>query len=116
MSNEATRAKCEEHRTDVQAAIAAVVGGPVVVQLVIEHGPRDHDDGGHDHRGHDHSGHDHHGGGNRAAQAGGPEASPAPIEEEAIDLDDLVDAPPEAVVSPLDRLQQAFPGSQLVEE
>ena len=110
VSNEATRAKCEEHRTDVQAAIAAVVGGPVVVQLVIEHGPGDHDDGGHDHGGHDH------GGGNRAAQAGGPEASPAPIEEEAIDLDDLVDAPPEAVVSPLDRLQQAFPGSQLVEE
>ncbi len=66
-------------------------------------------------RRHDHGGHDH-GGGNRAAQAGGPEASPAPIEEEAIDLDDLVDAPPEAVVSPLDRLQQAFPGSQLVEE
>ena len=28
----------------------------------------------------------------------------------------LVDAPPEAVVSPIDRLAQAFPGSQLVDE
>ena len=37
-------------------------------------------------------------------------------DEEAIDLDDLIDAPPEAVVSPIERLAQAFPGSQLVDE
>jgi hypothetical protein len=33
-----------------------------------------------------------------------------------IDLDDLVDAPPESVVSPIDRLAQAFPGSELLDE
>ena len=99
VSNEATRAKCEEHRNDVQAAIASVVGGPVVVQLVIDHGPGDHDDGG-----------------GNIAPAREHEQPPAPAEEESIDLDDLVDAPPEAIVSPIDRLHQAFPGSQLVEE
>jgi hypothetical protein len=40
----------------------------------------------------------------------------APPADEDVDLDDLVDAPPESVVSPLDRLTQAFPGSQLVDE
>jgi DNA polymerase-3 subunit gamma/tau len=39
-----------------------------------------------------------------------------PTPDEEIDLDDLVDAPPEAVVSPIDRLAQAFPGSKLVDE
>ena len=29
---------------------------------------------------------------------------------------ELVDVPAEAVVSPIDRLTQAFPGSQLVDE
>ena len=31
-------------------------------------------------------------------------------------LDDLVDVPAEAVVSPIERLAQAFPGSSLVDE
>jgi DNA polymerase-3 subunit gamma/tau len=33
-----------------------------------------------------------------------------------IDPDDLVDAPPEAVKSPIDRLAEAFPGSELIVE
>jgi DNA polymerase-3 subunit gamma/tau len=33
-----------------------------------------------------------------------------------VDLDDLVDVPPESVVSPIDRLAQAFPGSEMVDE
>ena len=36
--------------------------------------------------------------------------------DDNIDLDDLVDAPPGSVLSPLDRLAQAFPGSQLIED
>jgi DNA polymerase-3 subunit gamma/tau len=40
---------------------------------------------------------------------------PPPADDE-IDLDDLVDAPPESVVSPIDRLAQAFPGSELIDE
>ena len=43
-------------------------------------------------------------------------AVPAPAGDEEIDLDDLVDAPPEAHKSGIDRLAEAFPGSELVEE
>ncbi len=47
-------------------------------------------------------------------------AAPAPIDDppddEDVDLDDLVDAPPETVKSPIDRLAEAFPGSELIDE
>ncbi|MEM1333041.1 MAG: hypothetical protein AAGG08_06230, partial [Actinomycetota bacterium] len=36
--------------------------------------------------------------------------------DDDIDLDDLVDAPPEAVWTPMDRLADAFPGSELVDD
>jgi DNA polymerase-3 subunit gamma/tau len=39
-----------------------------------------------------------------------------PTAEEDIDLNDLVDAPPESVVTPIERLAQAFPGSELIDE
>jgi DNA polymerase-3 subunit gamma/tau len=39
-----------------------------------------------------------------------------PPHDDDVDLDDLVDAPPESVQSPADRLLQAFPGSQMIEE
>jgi DNA polymerase III subunit gamma/tau len=42
--------------------------------------------------------------------------APPPPDEDDIDLTELVDAPPESIVSPTDRLLQAFPGSQMVEE
>jgi DNA polymerase-3 subunit gamma/tau len=100
VSNETQRVKCEEHRRDVEAAIAAVVGGKVAVQLVIHSGPDDHDEPD---------------GSNVVPLKRAPEPA-VTVEEEAIDLDDLIDAPPETVVSPIDRLTQAFPGSQLVEE
>jgi len=45
---------------------------------------------------------------------------PVPVSElpddDDVDLDGLVDAPPESVKSPIDRLAEAFPGSELVEE
>ena len=37
-------------------------------------------------------------------------------DDDAVDLDDLVDAPPESVKTPIDRLAEAFPGSELIEE
>lgn len=37
-------------------------------------------------------------------------------EEAEIDLSDLIDAPPESVVSPVDRLAQAFPGAELIDD
>ena len=42
--------------------------------------------------------------------------SATPPADEEVDLDGLVDAPPETVVSPVDRLAQAFPGSQILDE
>jgi len=104
VSNETQRLKCEEHRKDVEAAIASVVGGKVVVQLVLHNGP-DED--------HPSLGADDNGSNVVPLQRSAPQ--PPPPDEE-VDLDDLVDAPPEAVVSPLDRLTQAFPGSKLVDE
>jgi DNA polymerase-3 subunit gamma/tau len=41
---------------------------------------------------------------------------PQPPPDEEVDTSELVDVPPEAVMTPLDRLQQAFPGSEIIEE
>ena len=36
--------------------------------------------------------------------------------DDEIDLHELVDAPPETVKTPIDRLAEAFPGSELVDD
>ena len=101
--NDAHRAKCVQHQPELEAAIAKVVGSPVKVVVVVDRA---------------------------AANDDGPEEPaparaatdnvvrlPAPaVVEEEIDLDELTDVPAEAVVSPIDRLAQAFPGSQIVDE
>jgi DNA polymerase-3 subunit gamma/tau len=94
VSNEAHRQKCDEHRKDVEAVIAGVVGGPVPLLLVVDGSHQDHDD--------------------NVVQLKRPAAPPPPDEE--VDLTDLVDAPPEEVLSPIDRLAQAFPGSEILDE
>jgi DNA polymerase-3 subunit gamma/tau len=144
--NAVHRAKCEEQRSAVEAALAAFAGGPITVELI------DGGDGG--------------GVGVRsAAEPTGAPASvstpaPSPVHEadagatadaassprtrglaaaaataagesiddepparfvelpddDEVDLDDLIDAPPETVKSPIDRLAEAFPGSELIEE
>jgi DNA polymerase-3 subunit gamma/tau len=144
--NAVHRAKCEEQRTVVEAALAAFVGGPVTVELI------DGGDGG--------------GAGVRSAAepaatrvaANPPAPSPERVDsadsasagassprarglaaaaanaaaesmddessagfvelpdDDEVDLDDLIDAPPETVKSPIDRLAEAFPGSELIEE
>jgi DNA polymerase-3 subunit gamma/tau len=38
------------------------------------------------------------------------------IDDEDVDLDDLVDVPPDSVKSPIERLAEAFPGSELIDE
>jgi hypothetical protein len=48
---------------------------------------------------------------------GRAEASePPPADDVAVDVDELTDAPPGAVASPLDHVMQAFQGAQVVEE
>jgi hypothetical protein len=80
--------KCEQYRAEVEAALAAQFHRPVPLQLVV-------DDGG-------------------PADAGVQRADVALDDE--IDLADLVDAPPSSAPTSLDRLTQAFPGAQLIDE
>jgi DNA polymerase III subunit gamma/tau len=157
--NAVHRAKCEEQRQVVEAALAEYVGSPVGVELLD--GGGDGDGGGARSGGTAADGlqdttrgaptpdpssasRDDSGGaldagtGERlerstprarglaaAAAIGDSTASPAEAppgssvdlpDDDDVDLDDLVDAPPESVKSPIDRLAEAFPGSELIEE
>ncbi len=119
--------KCEQHRGAVEQALTAHAGAPIRIELV------DGDGGG----GGDQSGPADAGRSTGAAPDPGPrDAAPSPDEptsggdggelatappeplpdDDDVDLDDLVDAPPESVKSPIDRLAEAFPGSELIEE
>jgi DNA polymerase-3 subunit gamma/tau len=104
--NAVHRGKCEQHRATVEAALSALAGSAVTLELVEGGG------GG--------------GSGGSGGGGGGPErrvtddergpSPPPPSADDDVDLDDLVDAPPESVKSPIDRLAEAFPGSELIEE
>jgi DNA polymerase-3 subunit gamma/tau len=97
--NDTHRSKCEQFRADAEAALVAVLGARVPLAFVV--------DATHD---------DEPPRGAVTASAAAP-AAPAPAEaDDDIDLNDLVDAPPESVVSPIDRLAQAFPGSEMIDE
>jgi DNA polymerase-3 subunit gamma/tau len=98
--NEAHRAKSDGHRRDVEAVLARVAGGPVRLVLVVDHEAVGDDNVVHLQR--------------SSPRSAAPAPEPEP--EEHIDLSELVDVPPESVVGPLDRLAQAFPGSQLLDE
>jgi len=108
--NDAHRARCEQHRPEVEAAIAKLVGSAVRLTIVVE-GSLTTDD--------------HHVDDIRPelASAGGRGSrvvalrpvGPPPADED-VDLSDLVDVPPESVVTPLERLAQVFPGSKLLDE
>jgi DNA polymerase-3 subunit gamma/tau len=93
LANAPTRDHCEKKRPEVEAALAAALGHPVTLRLVTD------------------------------AEVGGspPPAPPAvpsvpaPVDDDdAIDVDDLEDAPDAG--TGVERLAEAFPGAQLVEE
>ena len=77
-------AKCEQHRAEVETAWAAAAGRPVTIRLTVVD-----------------------------KVAGGKATHAAPADDEAVDLDELVDAGQGP--STLDRLAEAFPGAELVE-
>jgi DNA polymerase III subunit gamma/tau len=91
-AGEPHRLRAEEYRLDVEKALAAVAGRKVALSLVVDQGTT-HDD--------------------NVVQL--KRAEPAQADED-IDTGDLVDVPPDAIVSPIDRLTQAFPGSEIIEE
>lgn len=98
--NATHRDKCEQLRDDVERAWKAATGQAVTIEL--------HAGGGDDTAGTLSP--------SPAGTGRPPAATPAPAEpdEESIDLDDLLDAGPGP--SPLDRLAEAFPGTQQVDE
>ncbi|MFZ8998164.1 MAG: hypothetical protein ACO3D0_07305, partial [Ilumatobacteraceae bacterium] len=85
--NAAHADKCREHRAAVESALSTATGAAVGIEFVV---------------------------------AGGGDSTPAPTAvpestaDEDIDLGELTDAPPESVKSPIDRLAEAFPGSELL--
>ena len=128
--NEAHGAKCNEHRPAVESALAKAVGTPVTIEFVVS--GRLHDE------------HAARPSAPAPAQQAAPAspaepvpetprpaptpapeqpapAAPAPEPEayepppdHEVDLHDLTDAPPESVKTPIDRLADAFPGSELM--
>jgi hypothetical protein len=106
-------ARCESLKSEVEAVLAARFGQPVPLTLVADDeatassssggsagGPGPTSSGG--------------GGGSRGGAA--PPAPPPPLEDEVIDPNELVDAPPGQFPSSIERLAAAFPGAQLIEE
>ena len=133
------RSKCEEHRAAVEAASAEFAGGPVTwnwstataamgsrrsasdqrsehrrrrspqpaptVEPTVATAPSRRGDGA------------AHAPGEARGRAGARSPSCADLpDDHEVDLDDLIDAPPESVKTPIERLAEAFPGSELVDE
>jgi DNA polymerase-3 subunit gamma/tau len=100
LPNQAHRDKCDERRGDVEAALADHFGQPVPLRLVVDDGS----------------------GGAELVPPAATEAAAAPqpevVEDEAASIDpaELIDAPSTASGGGLDKLTEAFPGAELVEE
>ena len=106
--NETHRTRSAAHLPEVEAALAKLVGVAVPVLLVVD-GSADDPEG---------------------LLGGGPPPSNAPgtvvpmhsadrpplAADEDVDLSELTDVPPESIVTPVERLLQAFPGSQELDE
>ena len=117
--NEAHRLKCEQHRSSVEAVLLKITGAQVKLVLSVDEKDDGNDDAKKTSDGSSNDGSSNDGSSNDGSSNGNvvqmkrPSAPPA---DEEVDLDGLVDAPPETVLSPEDRLQQAFPGSQIIRE
>ena len=160
--NAVHRAKCDEQRSVVEAAVANFVGSAVTIELLDgdggDGGARPSDAGAAARSGTTESSRGPGAAGDTVspvaetdrdagAVAGAGAAGPSPRErgmaaaaaatatddtttsddepamptaaiphDDDVDLNDLVDAPPETVKTPIDRLAEAFPGSELIEE
>lgn len=89
--------RCEAHRAEVESALGSAVGAPV--RLVITT-----------------AGHDHTDSTGLARPTDTPSATTSAEVDERPDPAELTDAPPGSVLSPIDRLAQAFPGAELIDE
>ncbi len=111
--NEPHRQKCQQHLPDVEAALQKVIGEPVKLVLSVDSRV---DDGSDDKSGDGTPDISNAGDATTRGNVVQMKRPAAPPADEEIDLNDLVDAPLEAVLSPEQRLAQAFPGSQIIDE
>ena len=111
--NEAHRLKCEQHRAIVEAALLKIVGAPVKLLLIVNASGTDDDDDADDPVPPAPAANGGSGNGNVVQMK---RSAPAPVADEEVDLDGLTDAPLETVLTPEQRLAQAFPGSQIIDE
>jgi len=102
--NEPHRVRSEQHRRELETVLAAHFGRSVPVAFVVEPEltPRDRRGGT--------------GAPTPPASASRAAASPPDQQDEAVDPAELVDAGPEHDLAPIERLTQAFPGAELVDE
>jgi DNA polymerase III subunit gamma/tau len=105
--NDAHRAKCEQHRPDVETVASGLLGAPVRL-VVVTGAVADDDDLDQPTTAAD-------GAASNVVPLRRSTAAELPADHE-VDTSDLVDAPPESVMTPTDRLAQAFPGSTLMDE
>jgi DNA polymerase-3 subunit gamma/tau len=89
LPNEVHRDRCESVRGDVERALGLHFGRPVPLRLVVD---------------------------GSATVPASEGASKVADVEEIVDLDELADAPAEPVRTPLDRVTEAFPGAEVLEE
>jgi len=127
--------KCEQHRVAVEKALSEFAATAITIELVDGGGSGGGGGGGGRAGDDDVPAADRDPATNEGAPrgAGASAQDPAvhetsvrpvddPVEahefpdDDDVDLDDLVDAPPESVKTPIDRLAEAFPGSELIEE
>ena len=129
--NAVHRVKCEQHRAAVEQALGEFAATAISIELVDGGGDGDGRSDGAVVADPDRN----RAVSNDAARVAGASSSVAPAnsadpfddvrdatvtrvlpDDVDVDLDDLVDAPPESVRTPIDRLAEAFPGSELIEE
>jgi DNA polymerase-3 subunit gamma/tau len=110
LPNETHRSRCESHRGDVEAAIAKHFGVGIKLTLVVDTSSPSEGGQGSSSSSRNNNTDPTDTGSPRPAE---PRALP---KDEEVDVNDLIDAPPESVVSPIDQLTQAFPGSKLIDE
>jgi DNA polymerase III subunit gamma/tau len=92
LPNDMHRQRCEEVKGVVEEALGTELGGPVRLRLVVS-GPQP----------------------GSAADAA-PAGDDAPDERDEVDLASLVDAPSVPVATAADKLLDAFPGAELIED
>lgn len=97
LPTDALKKRAEDQRGEIEQALAAHLGRAVSLEIVVDASARGHDTA-------------------ELAPVRSLGAPPPPPADDDVDLTDLVDAPKEAGLTGIDRIQAAFPGAELLHE